>query len=243
MPRGSKDGSIICKEATRDERGRVHIVVRKRYTDPTGRRREKKRCAASHTDALRLRREIEREIEVEMRGAMGGTGPRHLKDLADWCKVREFRKPEYIGEKKVGGLRSWRSILSQLIPLVEYFGQMELWAITRADLVDYKRRRLLSVSARGRTRSASSVNRELALMRRMLFVALRERWISVHPFHHGDPLIQATDEVKRMRILTWAEEAALLAKCTGRRAHLRLELIFGLETALRHNEQFTLKVS
>lgn len=218
------------------------IVVRKRYTDQQGRRREKKRYASTPTEAARIKRDIEREINEERAGAVSGVS-RNFNDLAEWCKTQEFRQAEYVGETKVAGLRSWRSVASQLIPLVEFFGPTDLVAITYADLADYKRRRLRSISSRGRTRSLTSVNRELALLRRMLFVALRERWIRDHPFRRGAPLVQAVDEIKRMRILTWAEESALLAVCTGRRSHLRIALVFALETALRHNEQFSLKLS
>jgi hypothetical protein len=57
------------------------------------------------------------------------------------------------------------------------------------------------------------VNRELALLRRMLNVAMREGWLMRNPFTAGDPLICLADERKRERILTREEEARLLGAC------------------------------
>src|SRR5437868_5941731 len=62
-------------------------------------------------------------------------------------------------------------------------------------------------------RSITSVNRELALLRRMFNVAYREGWLLKNPFHSGEPLISLADEVKRERILTRDEEARLLEAC------------------------------
>lgn len=67
MSRGSRDGSIIRKPGAGGNQSGC-IILRKRYTDSNGRSREKKRIAHSNTEALRLRRGIEREIEAELAG-------------------------------------------------------------------------------------------------------------------------------------------------------------------------------
>ena len=55
MPRGTKDGSIFLDGD--------RFIVRRRYTDSSGREREKKRIAFTQTDARRKMREIDREID------------------------------------------------------------------------------------------------------------------------------------------------------------------------------------
>jgi integrase len=173
------------------------------------------------------------------------TRAEEFSDLVTLAKQREVAPAEYSGETKIAGMRSFRSAETFLKPLEKFFGPMSLAAITYADLLDYKRRRLNSETERGSRRSIASVNRELSLARKLFFVAMRERpaWISENPFHHGAPLIQNADEVKRMRILSFEEEERLLATCTGPRGHLRLQIIFAIETAMRQNEQLTLKLS
>jgi len=219
--------------------------VRRRYTNLKGEQKEKKRIAFSATQAVRLKRAIDREIERELAGEVPQIGrPRNFSDLVIFCQGRELAPAEYSGETKIAGRRSWRSAQSYLKPLQSYFGQMSLGAITYDDCLDYKRRRLNTDTERGGRRSIASVDREMALLRMLLFVALRERMgITEHPFHRGAPLIQNADEVERMRILTFDEEERLLAVCTGMRAHLRLQIIFAIETAMRQNEQLTLRLS
>ena len=56
----------------------------------------------------------------------------------------------------------------------------------------------------------------------------------------GDALISAAAEKKRQRVLTRDEEKKLLAVCLGRKKHLRLVVLFFLDTGLRHKEMLTL---
>jgi len=245
MPRGSKDGSIKYVPADRDA-GTVECwIVRKRYTDMKGRPREKKRTAYSLTEAQRLVHKIENEIEEELAGVRVAAQParkRRFADLVTYYKHTELKPAEYVGETRIGGLRSFRKFESRIKPLEDFFGPMNLMAITYADCQEFKRRRLKTLTIHDKSRSIASVNRELSLLRHLFFIALRERWISEHPFHRGKPLIQIADEVSRMRILTWQEEEQILAQCVGPRAHLRLEILTAVETGLRQGEQFTLEL-
>jgi integrase len=237
MPRGFKDGSVRETQPGR-------WVVRRRYTNLKGEQKEKKRIAFSATEAVRLKRKIDRDIESELAGAAPTVArARSFSDLVTFCRQREVAPAEYSGETKIAGMRSWKSAESYLKTLGAFFGPMSIAAITYDDLLDYKRERLKGKTERGGRRSIASVNRELTLLRKLFFVALRERWITEHPFHRGAPLIQNADEVERMRILTFDEEEKLLTVCTGMRAHLRLQLIFALETGMRQNEQLTLTLS
>ncbi|CAN5889986.1 hypothetical protein BH18ACI4_BH18ACI4_16460 [soil metagenome] len=92
------------------------------------------------------------------------------------------------------------------------------------------------------TRSIATVNRELALLRRMFNVAQREGWIAHNPFAMGEPLVSIADEKKRERILTREEERRLLEACSDtRRRHLRPILICALDTGMRQGEILTLR--
>jgi hypothetical protein len=57
-------------------------------------------------------------------------------------------------------------------------------------------------------RTIVSVHRELQLLRAMFNRAIHHGWLERNPFAGGDPLINMSVEVERMRILTRAEEAA-----------------------------------
>jgi integrase len=90
-------------------------------------------------------------------------------------------------------------------------------------------------------RSIASVNRELALLRRMLNVAQSQGWILQNPFKAGDPLISIADEKQRERILTREEETRLLGACEGKAKHLRSIIIAALDTGCRQGELLKLK--
>src|SRR5260370_37784356 len=88
--------------------------------------------------------------------------------------------------------------------------------------------------------SVAAVNRELELLRAVLRFAQREGWIVKSPFELGAPLISKVSETRRDRVLSFAEEARLLAACTDKRAHLRPLLITALDTGMRRGELFKL---
>ena len=94
MPRGSTDGSIIRKRAVAGNQP-GYIILRKRYTDSKGRRREKKRIAHTDAEALRLRRDIEREIKAE-RGGISPLQMRAFNDLVEFCLADEGQPEHFV---------------------------------------------------------------------------------------------------------------------------------------------------
>jgi integrase len=154
-------------------------------------------------------------------------------------RARYVQPPRYSRERKVAGLRSYKNVESFLKPLVEHFANTLIRKISHDDLLRYKLARLQAPTRGGKERSITGVNRELEIMRRMLNIARRRKWITTNPFDEGDPLISKADEEERMRILTHDEEARLLAACTDKRTHLRAIIICALDTAMRENELFS----
>jgi integrase len=189
-------------------------------------------------------------------------------DLADHYDKHYLKPAEYVEGRKISGLRSLKGLSGQLNAARTYFGQRGLRSITYSDLSSFRSERLKTPTrgdlARyneelkvheaskqkrkaetpklGITRTIATVNREMALLRRMFRVAQREGWIVNNPFSMGESLISVADEKKRERILTRKEELRLLEACNdSQRGHLRPILICALDTGMRQGEIFSLR--
>jgi integrase len=262
MPRGTKDGSIKKVTVKKLVRGRLRDVtaydVRKQYAID-GQPKEKKRRAYTFKRAGELMTEIETEIADEL-APKPDTPPEHtFAELATYFQDNYLKPPVWVNGRKVEGMRSHEKGASTLKVLAEAFGDLPLSEIGYERLVEFRRhrRRLPVLFTRtdtvvvdgkkhkvkvecSRNRSMASVHRPLEMAKRMFNIAVRLRWIPESPFSRGDALIVKSHETKRMRILSRAEEAGLLAACVKPRAHLRDAIVFALDTALRKNEQLTL---
>jgi integrase len=241
MPR-PLTGSIRMRRVRANGREVVRYYARVTYTDVDGRRREIVRRAANRSEARTLIRQIIAELEGERARNLT------LPDTTFDAFAREYEEthlipPVYRQDRKIAGLRSWRTARARLRTLVAYFGRMRLRDITYQHIVRYRATRLHALSRRGTPLSIATVNRELALLRRVLHVACQARIINRHPFHDGPPLVRPAEEMPRERVLSREEEERLLAACTGRRAHLRPIIIAALDTGARRSELFALRWS
>jgi integrase len=208
------------------------------YVDGTGKRRNVK----WKVDWARNQTEAEEELldvlrEFEDRGERALNGNRMIfRELAKIYKARKLIPAEYVCERKVSGLRSWKTPRTFLRTLVEHFGAHHIKDITKSDVEDFKLMRLRTPTIRETQRAIASVNRELELLRAVLRFAQSEGWLKWIPYIQ----INKADESERMRILSQQEEPRLLASCTGRRSHLKPILIAALDTAMRRGELFKL---
>jgi integrase len=212
------------------------------YTDDHGKRRDLQRRAENMAHA----KEIQERLVSEHDTGGARVFETENKTFAQLCAYYEERyliEAVYQGERKVAGLRDAQKQRYLLVPLKRYFGQKRLRSLTYDDLRAFRLLRLKSPTRDGRTRSIASVNREMALLRRMLNVAQAEGWLIRNPFKAGESLISIADEKQRERILTPEEESRLLAACTGRRSHLRAIIIAALDTGCRRGELLKLKWS
>jgi integrase len=215
-------------------------IARKRYRDPSGVQREKKRLATSHREAKEALQVIRDEIADELKSHSPDVRDRTFSDLADFYEREYLKPPVYLGDRKISGLRSHVRVRYHLAVLREHFGATLLSRLSYDDLRRFKECRLKTKTKDERERGISAVNNELRILRRALGIGVRKGWLAENPFRRGDALISAADEVKRERILTRDEETALLAQCVGGRARLRALIICALDTALRRSEQLGL---
>ena len=229
------DGAKISKARTTVICELGSWYARVTYTDEGGNRRNVKRQAENKTEAKEEIKRILRELDEHGEKALDGS-QMSFNDLADYYEKTYLIPAQYIDGRKVAGRRSYRQALTLLGYLRDHFGRRKLRSITHGDIERFRTKRLATGTVRGQQRSITSVNRELQLMRAIFNVASREGWIIKNPFTSGQSLISIADEHKRERILTWEEEARLLAACTGRRAHLRPIIVCALDTGMRHGE-------
>jgi integrase len=269
MPR-QRTGSVIKRGKGKN----VSWWARVRYVDEvTGETRDKTRRAESKAHASELRDQLVREFDSGGQTVLE-TDRKTFAELCDHYEAHYLTEAQYHEGRKVSGLRSLETQEGILKTLREHFGHKRLRAIryedvrtfraarlktpTQRDVARHKREAVTNPGAELRTtRSIASVNRELALLRRMLNVGLRAGWLLRNPFNAGEPLISTADERKRERILMRDEEHRLLAACCERtttykarrggrvveitvqdkrREHLRAIIIAALDTGCRQGE-------
>ncbi len=205
------------------------------YRDETGKRREKIRRAENKSDAREKAKELVRELEDHGVRCLYGSRM-NVAQLVAHYESNYLMAAEYVDGRKVAGLRSSADMRRKLGVLKSHFLKQPIRTITVSDILKFRSARLKAPTRHEKQRSIASVNRELALLRRMLNVALQEGWILKNPFGPGARIISAADERKLERILTRSEEKKLLAACMGPRAHMRLIIIIAIDTGMRRGE-------
>lgn len=223
------------------------LYARVTWTDTQGHVRERKRKSISGTkrEAREHIKEILEEIEEQGDQAIDAASLT-FKQLVDYYKTHHAIEAEYDKKGiKTAGMRSWKDARRKADVLLDYFGpKKRVRDFTYGDLSRFKAARLRAPKETGGTRAIASVHRELEILRRMLSIAVQNRWIRRNPFREGEPLINQEEETKRERIATKEEETALLAACDEdkRRKHLKPFLLLAFDTGFRPIEMTSLKV-
>lgn len=220
------------------------IFARITFTDEFGKRRDIKRKAVSRTHARQIIKELLREVEERGEQSLDSS-KLSFTQLAKHYKERYATPARFIESRKISGLRSHIEVKRIVEILAQHFGSKRLRSITHGDILQFRTKRLDTLvtfkNAPSRQRSIATVNRELTVLRRMLSIALREGWILKHPFSGSDTIISASDENKRTRVLSYAEEELLLDACDQRRARLKAIVICALDTGMRRGEILSLR--
>jgi integrase len=225
-----RSGSIIHRRGS--------WYARVRYTDPvTGQTRDLSKAfptkaAARQQKDVWLREPDEAGLDAVRKSRAT------FADFGAWFKAHYLVPPTYTADgQKVHGLRSLRSADLHFRTAMAHFGSRALREIRHSDLRTFRLHRLQTPTRLGRTRTLATVNREMAMARRMFRVARKEGWITRDPFEEGDSLISLARERERERILTRDEEERLLAACShDSRRRLRPLIIAALDTGCRQGE-------
>jgi site-specific recombinase XerD len=218
--------------------------ARIRWTEETGKRKDLWIPAKNKSHASEIVQEKLQEIKEHGENSLDKSRATFAY-LADYFEKNYLVAAEYVDGRKIAGRRSLEGLTAQVNAMREFFGKKPLRSISYGDISRFRLHRLKTPCFRtGKQRAIASVNRELALLRKMLNVATREQWLIKNPFNLGESLISVADERKRERILSREEEQKLLQACEHpRRKHLRAIIICALDTGMRRGEILKLKWS
>src|SRR5262249_34960933 len=142
-----------------EKNGRLYVRIA--YTDQLGKRRELMRRAQDRKQARQLRRDLVKQ-QNSAQGNQRLENDEHKGTFAQGASVyaeTRLTEAQYVGDRKVSGLRSVKSPKTFLKRLLEHFGKAKLQSITHSQVDSYRLKRL----DEGLT--IASVNRELALLR------------------------------------------------------------------------------
>jgi integrase len=234
----------IRKGAIVEKNGKVYARVR--YTAEDGKRKDLWLQAKNRTHAQEIIQDKIKELKEHGEKSVDASRMT-FKELADYFEMNFLIAAEYVDGRKIAGRRSVKGLKEQLEIMKCFFNNKPLRSISYGDLWRFKLQRLRTPTKRNKgkgARAIASVHRELALLRRMLNVAVREQWLLRNPFNLGESLISTADEKKRERILTREEEIRLLNACDQPKCkHLRAIIICAIDTGMRHGEILKLKWS
>ncbi len=206
------------------------------FTDEKGNRRNIKRTAKTKVEAKELLKKISRQIEDGGEKAIEAEKLTFI-DLANYYEKIYLVEPNYLYEEKVFGIRDWKRRKAKVKMFCDYFRNRKIKDISYGDLLRFRSERLNILTKDKKIRTITTINRELAYLRRVFNIALREGWILKNPFNCGESLIQISAEKRRTRILTIEEESRLLAACEHpQRKHLKPFLVALLSTGCRKSE-------
>src|SRR5690349_195589 len=134
--------------------------ARTSYRDETGKYHNVKKAARSHSHAKEVLKALLRELD-DHGGQSIESARMTFGELADYYEKTYLIEAQYVGDRKVAGLRSWYKGKFRLEILRDYFGKRRLRELTHADLEKFRLARLNTKTKHGKQRSIATVNREL----------------------------------------------------------------------------------
>ncbi len=164
-------------------------IARVTIKDNQGKRRNIKRTAKTKSEAKEFLKMLLQQIETE--GIKGIDAAKlTFNDLADYYQTHYTIEPVYYNDRKISGLQDWKRRKNMVKMFCTYFGNCKVREITYDDLLTFRTARLKTPKKNKQQRSITTVNRELACLRRIFNIALRQDWIIKNPFNRGECLIE-----------------------------------------------------
>jgi len=215
-------------------------AARVSYLDhSTGRMKQIRKAARTKAEAQDLLPKMLAEAESLSRGDNAGKAPPvTFAQLAERFLEDYVHEAEYMDERKVSGLRSWKTVRGNVAILKKRIGTKRLSTITHGTLLSLRRELIGGDTKKGTPRTIASTNRIMAILRRIIGIAERNGWMTRNPFTEGDPLVTVGDERPREVVISRNEEAALLAaiRSDPKRQHIEPFVIAALDTGCRSGE-------
>src|SRR5262245_33185562 len=222
-----RTGSIVNRKGK--------LFARVSYIDQFGRRREVTRRAKDRADARRIIDEL--HARLDRHGETAAQGDRStVADIIERYREEKAGPAVIRDGVKIGGMKSSYNFGKMLDVLTEFFGNKKLRDLKPADLHAFKKKQLATKTQYGTDRSAADVNRTLEAFRAVCRWCVKQGWLARSPFDYGESPINKAHESPRDRVVSHAEEDALLAACTGVRAYLRPIVVMAIDTACRQGE-------
>lgn len=210
------------------------------YQNTNGKRTAIQRTAKDKADAKKILKQLLETLENGGRKAID-VEKLVFNDLCDYYEKQYAKTAKFVDNRKIEGLRDIGRVKGFIKQFRNYFGKIKLRQIAYDDILVYRNKRLKMQTHYKKPRTIATMNRELASLRRIFNIGIRQGWIERNPMSCGESLIDISAERRRERILTLDEQKRLLDACTGKRAHLKPLIICLLSTGARKGETLKLK--
>jgi integrase len=214
---GLGNGCSILMEWTR--KGTLRFKIR--YYDAGGIKRDRTAKGATNFDEAYACLQQKLQDVVEQKNLQHRR--KHNISFRDYAE--DFKSIRMKTER-----RNWKSDSYRLNIAVDYFGDIPLKEITPNDILMFKQERIDLRNGPG------TVNRYLALLKRMFNVAIQSGHVE------KNPVKQVRFESEQNQIVEWiltnAEEQRLLAECSER---LKPLVVLALHTGMRKSELLNLE--